>query len=109
LVVVENGMAEMARLRLASVRSIGLLSGFRPVSSLMAILLISYALSAGSALASEVEQILAQELEKAVLAGVSGATAAVRIGDRTVSTTLAMPRAQASGAWIRIRCSILPP
>jgi beta-lactamase class C len=55
----------------------------------MAILLISYALSAGSALASEVEQILAQELEKAVLAGVSGATAAVRIGDRIVSTTLA--------------------
>jgi len=46
--------------------------------------LVFSGLSAAMALANDVEQIVAHELEKGVLAGVSGAAAAVRIGGRTV-------------------------
>ncbi len=51
---------------------------------LLVIALIFGALNAAAALATEVEQIVAQELEKGILPGVSGVAAAVRIGDRTV-------------------------
>jgi hypothetical protein len=56
---------------------------FRP-RMLLAIALIFGGLSAAAALANEAEQIVAQELEKTVLAGVSGVAAAVRIGDRII-------------------------
>jgi beta-lactamase class C len=52
--------------------------------TLLVVTLVFAGLNAAAGLANEPEQIVAQELEKGILAGVTGAAAAVRIGDRTV-------------------------
>ncbi|MET0537395.1 MAG: serine hydrolase [Xanthobacteraceae bacterium] len=56
----------------------------RGVIALMATVLIFQGPSAAISEANDVQAVIAQELEKGVLAGVTGAAAAVRIGGRTV-------------------------